>query len=74
MAINDACDNDRRDGNTVGDFPEERGRGAESWGGNSGAGVAVGDDGDEEVHGCVDALEEEEGLGVLGGGVELGDE
>ena len=74
MAIDDTCDDDSGDGDAVGDFAEEGGGGAEGGGGDVGASIAVGDDGDDEVHGDVAALEEVEGFGVGFWSVEFGDE
>lgn len=74
MPVYDARDDDGGDSDAVGDFSQERGGGAQGGGGDGGAGVAVGYDGDEEVHGGVDALEEEEGAGVGGWVAEFGDE
>lgn len=74
VAVDHARDDDSRDSDAVGDFPHELPRGAEGGAGDGGAGVAVDDDGDDDVHCCVDALEEEEGFGVGGGVFEFGDE
>ena len=74
MSVDDSCDDDGRDGNSVGNFTEERTRGTKGGASDWLASVAVGDDGNDEVHTCVDALEEEESFGVLFRGFELRDE
>lgn len=74
MAVDDAGDDDGGDGDAVGDFAD-RGRGGTQGGGcDVCAGVAVDDDGGDDVHGRVTALEEEEGAWVVLRGVQLGDE
>ena len=81
VAVDDAGDDDGGDGDAVGDFARQGGGGAEGGGGGAeggggdvGAGVAVDDEGDDEVGACIDRLEEEEGFRVGFWGVEFGHE
>ena len=74
MAVDDAGDDDGGDGDAVGDFAEGGGKGREGWRGGHGGCVVVDYDGGGEVHAYVDGLEEEERFGVMGWGVEFGDE
>ena len=74
VAVDDTRDDDGGDGDAVGDFADRRGGGTQGGGRDVCAGVAVGDDGDDDVHARVTALEEEEGAWVVCGGVQLGNE
>ena len=74
MAVDDACDDDRRDGDPVRDLLQERARGAQGGAFDVRAGVAVGHDRDDEVHAGVDALQQEERLGIFLRVLQFGDE
>ena len=74
VTVDDPRNDDGRDRDPVGHFADRRGGGAQRGGCDIRARVPVDDDRGDDVHGRVAALEEEEGAGVLGWGVELRDE
>lgn len=74
MPIDNARNDDRRGSDAVGDLLQQRRGAADSGGSDGGAGVAVGEARNKEIHGGVDALQEKEGFGVVFRLLELGDE
>lgn len=74
VAVDDARDDDGGQRDAVRDLLEERACASEGGRGDVCAGVAVGDGCDDEVHRCVDGLEETQRFGVVLRVLELGDE
>ena len=74
MPVDHARNHNGWDGDPVGHFRHHRRCGAQCRRGHFGPCVPVDDDGCDQVHGYVGALEEVEGPRVVARGVELGDE
>ena len=72
MAVDDACDDDCEDRDTVRDFPKERRCSPISWRCNVSACVALYYDCNDQIHGYVNALKQVKRFGVGFGVFEFG--